>query len=587
MKKLSLASHNINFSDRKNIIIGQNGSGKTRFLHAIMDHYEKDKGYTNHEIVFADFPHLTYVQDFRNSVDDASATDNFTESSVLLFFMNNAQVSLKQYLLRINKEQKIFVDVLFNHGKSLMYDSAIKLWTKMVKTLNYYFKSTTGYEFDSNKCIMKVKGEEMNHESFQEYISIHASPGERNLFYISIFLSSLKAYRGDNRLAIVLDEPGLHLHMEKIVEFISIIGDVFPNSTLWVAPHSIHLIPLFEFEETVYIKDSAIQKRGGQQGGFYSDIYNSIVGTTHDLSTFLHDINDWEIYRFFEQCLFDTPQPISTDNTDIQTSNILREINKSLEKGNALKILDYGAGQGRFGKIFDSLLLKNSNYKIDYHTFDLDAKKYQAHIKCHKCHYASDEKIPKNTFDFVLLVNTLHEVSPKNWVNIFKNIYTILNDNGYLILCEPSMLSKGEYLNKNHGFIVLEEKALKYLLGENSNIKCFPNDDRKKIVLASTQKKDLERFEKLNPDGVIAESMKIIASTSLEQYRLMIQNSNIEEHNKKIRFENARKLAFFAAQYINANIGLELLDEDNEDNEEKKYHWGTDNISEIPNIPWK
>ncbi len=270
---------------------------------------------------------------------------------------------------------------------------------------------------------MIVKSEEKDVHAFRDYFFNQASPGERNLFYISIFLASLSAYRKNENLTIILDEPELHLHLDKVIEFVTTIEKELPNATLWVATHSIHLIPIFEFDETIYVKDGKIQKRGGQTGGFYADIYNSIIGTTEDLIDFLQDITGWEMYRFFEQCLFYTPQSVITGNNDPQTNIIFTKINDRLKKGETLKILDYGVGKGRFGVILDKLLNQNNNYFLEYFTYDLDDENYNLYIKdkikCHVRHYTSDDDLSDNKFDYILLVNVLHEISPVKWASEF------------------------------------------------------------------------------------------------------------------------------------------------------------------------
>lgn len=57
----------INFCEKKNIVIGPNGGGKTRFLNAVKNHYENDVKYKPYQIVFADFTRLTYEKNTTNS----------------------------------------------------------------------------------------------------------------------------------------------------------------------------------------------------------------------------------------------------------------------------------------------------------------------------------------------------------------------------------------------------------------------------------------------------------------------------------------------------------------------------------------
>ena len=364
-------------------------------------------------------------------------------------------------------------------------------------------------------------------------------------------------------MAIILDEPELHLHLDKVIDFVKKIESEFPNATLWVATHSIHLLPLFDFDETIYLKDSKIQERGGQQGGFYADIYNSIMGTTEELTAFLQDIASWEIFRFLEQCLFSYPQPVKTGSNDPQARSVSLKYIKSLKNGKKLKILDYGAGKGGFGQIFDKILSENEEYSLDYFTYDLDDKNYNAYIRgkinCHVEHYISKENIPDKSFDYVLLINVLHEISPAEWVDEFRRIGQILKDDGSLIFCEALTLNKGEFLGKDYGFLVLEENSLKRLFGNDLKVTYLLKNDKPKAIMSLIEKNILKKFYENAPDNNITEALNILYNTSYEEYKKLLRNANNNKSDNAVRFENARKLAFYATQQINACLGLDLL----------------------------
>ena len=42
----------------------------------------------------------------------------------------------------------------------------------------------------------------------------------------------------------------------------------------------------------------------------------------------------------------------------------------------------------------------------------------------------------KDTVDYVLLINVLHEIPPSEWIGLFKIIYDLLKDSGKLIIVE-------------------------------------------------------------------------------------------------------------------------------------------------------
>ena len=91
--------------------------------------------------------------------------------------------------------------------------------------------------------------------------------------------------------------------------------------------------------------------------------------------------------------------------------------------------LDFGAGKGRlFEQIkTDYNFLNNINYsalepQTEFHPKlkDLGAKNI----------YTTYNELPKNTFDFILLCNVLHEIPVDDWEDNLNKIISALNSNG-------------------------------------------------------------------------------------------------------------------------------------------------------------
>lgn len=585
------------YSGKKNIVIGPNGCGKTRFLHAVMDYYEKERKFENHQIVFADFPHLTYEHKHDASVEnDSDISDKGDDGALaerddgalaegdedafeddesgIMFFMHNSHVSLKKFMSNINKEEHVFIEALFTHEQSLRWRHEKILWTNTLHSLKQFLKSTLDFRFDSRQSLMYVKGEAKDAEAFLDYIAHQASPGERNLFYISIFLASLTTHRKNKQIAIILDEPELHLHMSKVTDFVKTIGKELENATLWIATHSVHLLPLFTFEETVYLKDGVIQKRGGQSAGYYADICQSIIGLTQDLSDFIQDIHQWESHRFFEQCLFDPPQSINTGGSDPQLRLLIDSIIERAKDGAPLKILDYGAGKGRFGLALDKLIQNHPDCQIEYYTSDQNDEDYHQYIKenirCHVRHYTPADDLPENMFDLILLVNVLHEIPPASWAKEFYRFCHLLAKDGYLVFGEALTLSKGEYLGENCGYLILEEHSLKQLLGIHVNVhmQYFPDQDNPKIEMALIRKVDLMlNFWDLKEEernNCVKEALSTLAKVSLEKYSSLLSASE-KTDDPTVRYKKGKKAAFYSAQCMNALLGRRSFENESTD----------------------
>jgi ABC-type lipoprotein export system ATPase subunit len=540
---------NVHFSN-SNIIIGKNGAGKTRFLNAVIDNYKKE-GYKPHQIVFADFPHLTYEE---KASENESESDDY--NNLIDFFSHNTQVSLEKFIMSVNAHENRFINDLFSYKPTLANDKT--RWNNMMRKLNHFLNDILGFSFDEREASMLVKGSKHNSESFKKYISQQASPGERNLFYISIFLASFVAYRKEENLIILLDEPELHLHSDQVTKFIDLISNELSNATLWIATHSIHLLPKFSFEQIVFIiadenGKGIIQKRNSSM---YADIFNMIVGKSDDLEMFLRDINSWEACQFSIECFTNPPKSVILKTNDPQITKFMEGIRKKRKNVETLKILDYGAGQGRFGAaLHENIDLQD---KIQCYALDIESDEYP--WKNNKPGYyglfTDKDPLPKYHFDYVLLVNTLHEIHPASWEEIFIRIHNCLKPNGALFFCEALTLRQGEYLGKDFGYLVLGQKALEVLFNVEAQI--FD-----KIEVAIISRKQLTNFTKQSDKKAnIITALKILADESLHRYWEIItsQKDNTDNSSVSIAEKSGRKLAFYAAQNINAHRGIKLLE---------------------------
>jgi len=74
-------------------------------------------------------------------------------------------------------------------------------------------------------------------------------------------------------------------------------------------------------------------------------------------------------------------------------------------------------------------------------------------------------KLELESFDVIILVNVLHEISPLHWNDLFANtsaIYSLLNSDGKLIIVEDQVIPNGEKAY-TEGFIVFDVPEFKKL----------------------------------------------------------------------------------------------------------------------------
>ena len=103
-------------------------------------------------------------------------------------------------------------------------------------------------------------------------------------------------------------------------------------------------MPLFAFEQLVYVKHSRILKLNRNT---YQDIYDDLVGLKNvNMYELLKSVENWAYYQFITETFF---LPVSKDvvnKSDEQFQKLLNSL-QDIRKARPLNILDYGAGKFR------------------------------------------------------------------------------------------------------------------------------------------------------------------------------------------------------------------------------------------------
>jgi ABC-type multidrug transport system ATPase subunit len=159
-----------------------------------------------------------------------------------------------------------------------------------------------------DKTITSEKG---IRRSLTEYLN-HLSPGERNLFYMVLFMCCFMRFANNKHLIIIMDEPELHLHTEKIRRFTKLLREEFYEKevTFWIATHSIHLLPDYQFHEIVLLNEGRLVPRNSR---FLKSIYEIMQGTDQNLKLLLENIEKWDYYNFIQEC-FERPKTVLDQN---------------------------------------------------------------------------------------------------------------------------------------------------------------------------------------------------------------------------------------------------------------------------------
>lgn len=392
--------------------------------------------------------------------------------------------------------------------------------------------------------------------------SAKLSDGQKILLQLCVAIHAQGASL-DNMI-LFLDEPENHMHPSVTIEFLDALIKKVPNGQIWIATHSIPLISHFGTENIWYVDNGKVSYAGKEQ----EKVLESLLGNEEEIEK-LNDLLNLPavsaINNFAYECL-SQPDVVMTTAEDPQSKQISFILMEQLQKGK-VKLLDYGAGKGRFiSNFFDRL--KDDEKQIvqtqfEYIAFDkYDCDKNDCLKNIERVYGNADKKYynnltsllsdhDKESFDIVVLCNVLHEIDPKEWLELFKSegdITPLLkDDSGLLLHVEDMLLPIGEKAYKN-GFVVLDTPHIKELFGmQSADFKYFTSDDPK---FRNRLKAHLIPKNKLS---IITEDSRRSALEAIQK--------TAKDEIKQIReaspdYKNGKKHAFWVQQFANSSLAL-------------------------------
>lgn len=387
------------------------------------------------------------------------------------------------------------------------------------------------------------------------------SDGQKILlqFCVAIFSQQIKL----NEVILVLDEPENHLHPSAIIEVITTLERVLTNGQIWIATHSVPLIAHFDPESLWYVEKGKIE----YAGKIPEKVLESLLGDYEQIAKLQNFISlpaQFASARYALECLLE-PTVVTTTGSDPQTNQIRKNL-LEISQGNKLKVLDYGAGKGR---LLSNILENDENSEtklldsINYYAFDEFDSNKEICRKVIESAYGLNEnryfnkmselisQLRKETFDVIILCNVLHEIDPKNWINLFKEggeISQMLKPEGMLLLVEDNQIPIGEkaYLN---GFIVLDTPDLLELFNvsadENLDINDYRGDGRLKSHFIP--KKYLIRINSDSKEKALKSKLELLKREILKLR---------EDKGENISYKNGNLHAFYVQQFANTSLAL-------------------------------
>ena len=537
----------------KNLLIGKNGSGKTRFLKALEKYYSQSE--SGAQVVTLYFPEIRAVYlpaGLTKSEDGVSLYDVvYSESSL----------SFQDFLKLVEQDGVSFLEDVYN-GLNIRAREAKQKRLDDLKKLNTFLTQLldrTLLEEKRDGHIMIAHSVDGTRTLGLEECLKELSPGELMLFYLSTFLFYLNHIsEGNQKIILLMDEPELHLHPKALLAMLDMLESCNVISQLWIASHSIFILPQFPFESLVYMYHSEVLKLSSTT---YQRVYDDLVGLENvDMYELLSSIENWENYQFVVENFLLPKTKGYANKRDEQTLKVLKVFRK-IQTERPLNVLDYGAGQCRVWECLKLIVpdADQRNRLLCYKAFDIHPDKNRPKDVIY---YTAKEAVENlGEYDVVILMNVLHEIEPEEWCDVFHTIRRFLNEHGILIFLEVLSLTNGEQPYGQAGFLLLRDKQVKNL---------FPHSYCEKLPDGRTAEKsncwvipaqDLNRVQAMQISEAIhsleEECEELLKEVDKE--RVGIAHSKLEQINMEDRKQKARQYAFLAQQSINAHIAYQRL----------------------------
>ncbi len=380
------------------------------------------------------------------------------------------------------------------------------------------------------------------------------SEGERVLFCIVLilFLCSSNSEASASESIIFFDEPELNLHPKIAMRLINKLSELIQNEgQLIIATHSLPIIANLDYRSIFMVDDNKIYNPCAPN---IPKTINKLMGFENEiirLTEFLKSPAAWAMNSFLVECLTHPNEIKDIKKNDPELLALIQTINKE-----SVKILDFGAGQGRM-----LIGLKEHEEfwkKVKYDCYDHEGeneellKSLGAKNVINKQH-----DLPERNYDIVSLINVLHEVDVLEWGCLLTKIKNCLKDDGHLVLIEDSMIPIGE-LPCDNGYIILSEIELKTLLGKKATRVSLKDtvksdyDDR--IVCVSISKASMNSFD----SEIVRETLLELKKNTFREVKEFYSKEDEKPLNKE-SVRDGRNFARKAILHTNSIIALEKL----------------------------
>lgn len=594
------------------LIAGKNGSGKTRLLNKIRKCLDQKPGITSLTEAEGMIEHFRPIiersrvkyqhMDHQNDVDPSQKRALEESSDKLVALTENSQRILDWNFLETDIAAEIYPFIDFV-PKSLQMDNTVFSKAEIItlatnargkgfdflmpgtiaslqRTQDIYFESThrdsiateemrirAKTEYDEVQNLMNTFLEGSLGRNLDGYATIFGRPidqaglsdGQKALLQFCVAVYNQSGNLRDSVL--IMDEPENHLHPSIVVKTVDRIVESVTHGQIWIATHSVPLLAHFDPGSIWYMEKGSVS----YAGNIPEKVLSSLLGDEEEIEK-LHDFIGLPAQlasnRFAYECLFE-PGVASTGKNDPQIVQIMQQLG-NVNKNGKIKVLDYGAGKGRIlanipeGAEFSRAFAERYDY-IAFDKFEDDRQDCCENLA--RAYGSADERYFNNvkdllcchdtaSFDVVLMTNVLHEIDPKEWLELFVEggtVSSLLCEKGALIVVEDTQVPVGEMAYQN-GFIVLDTPQFKELF--NMKQAEFRVSDARKDGRLKCHMIPKWCIIRITPESRISalESLREVAKTEIRRIRTSERN-----------YKNGKLHGYWIQQLANITLALSEL----------------------------
>jgi predicted ATPase len=376
---------------------------------------------------------------------------------------------------------------------------------------------------------------------------------------------AISLHRQAARLAdgiILIDEPELHLHPDACIKALErlrtqVLG---PHGQIWLATHSVPLVAYGGVEALHLVRDGDIRYAGNDVPAVIESLVGG-DGNRERLLTFLRDGDAIGFAKFALECVL--PPGIAEPRAgDPQEGQLLDLVRQRLAGGGTLRLLDYGAGRGRFAAALAGALARDDlRGRVTYLGFtDPEFAEEGDSAACRERvaalggrYYESwpelEAHVGAGNVDLVLLANVLHDVPPTEWLRVTGRAQRLLADDGWLVVMEDLVPAIGE-LPHAGGYLVLDHTALGVLFASPAEVQRLDDRTRPRLMVAAVPHRRLAGATQ----ETVAKTLRHARDAASERLRALRRRGAADT-------ATGREQAFLAVQLANATLALEAFGE--------------------------